>query len=268
MRSLRKQVADLERRILILEQAAKVSQDPETKPYGENDKKWVRVSQDKPSHQNQQPASGQDAVKNVRSKLNEALVGRYLIGGLASLLVFVGAVSLVALFWGQLTPQMKLSMLVSVGVILTAGGLVRINKHNNPITSIILGTGSGLLFISILAANLAFALISSATAYLLAGIWSVSFMVIYGYTKTFFTTLIAYIGSYIAMGMGIYMAKSSADLFVVIIFTLAVILVLLGSAKRWLDIGKQLICTALSWFSISSLIYGGIDSALLFDSEN
>lgn len=289
MRSLRKQVADLERRILILEQAAKASQDAEDKVYAANetyaenqtfdpvnesarykvkDREWVRVSQDKPSHLNQQPASDQDAVKKVRSKLNEALVGRYLIGALASLLVFVGAVSLVALFWGQLTPQIKLGMLVSVGVILTAVGLVRIKKHNNPVTSIILGTGSGLLFISILAANLAFALISSATAYLLAGIWSISFMVIYGYTKTFFTTLIAYIGSYIAMGMGIYMAKSSADLFVIIIFTLAVILVLLGSAKRWLDIGKQLICTALSWFSISSLIYGGIDSALLFDSEN
>lgn len=301
MSSLRKQVADLERRILILEQAAKVSQHAENKPYGENesldriktyaairaseevktsdpvsesvrykvkDKEWVRVPPEKTSHLNQQPVFGQVPDKKVRSKLNEALVGRYLIGALASLLVFVGAVSLVALFWGQLTPQIKLSLLVSVGVILTTVGLIRIKNHNNPITSIILGTGSGLLFISILAANLAFALISSTTAYLLAGIWSVSFMVIYGYTKTFFTTLIAYIGAYIAMGMGIYMAKSTADLFVVIIFTLAVLLVLLASAKRWLDTGKQLVCTALSWVSILSLIYGGINSGLLYDSDN
>ena len=136
-------------------------------------KEWVRVSQENPSHPNRHPVSDQEPVKKVRSKLNEALVGRYLIGALASLLVFVGAVSLVALFWGSLTPLIKLGMLVSVGVILTAAGLVRIKKYNNPITSIILGTGSGLLFISILAANLAFALISSATAYLLAGIWSV-----------------------------------------------------------------------------------------------
>ena len=277
MSSLRKQIADLERRISILENARNLSGDAEAKSYDSANEsvtyktkvnEWARVSQKKPDHLNQNLDSGHESINKAKSKLNEALVGRYIVGALASLLVFVGAVSLVALFWGQLTPQMKLCMLVSVGVILTSVGLLRIRKHNNPITAIILGTGSGLLFISILAANLAFALISSATAYLLAGIWSISFMLIYGFTKTFFTTLIAYIGSYIAMGMGIYMAKSSADLCVVLVFTLAVILVMIGSSKRWLDTGKQLICTALSWFSIISLIYGGINSYTLINLEN
>lgn len=277
MRSLRKQIADLERRISILEQANNQSGDVEctmhdaaneSVSYKTSDHVWERVPQPSQIQMPQEHIPEHDSVKKAKRKLNEALVGRYIIGALASLLVFVGAVSLVALFWKDLTPQMKLGILVTAGSVLTAVGLIRIKKFNNPITSIILGTGSGLLFISILAANLAFALISSTTAYLLAGIWTILFLLIYGYTRTFFTTLIAYIGSYIAMGMGLYMAASSTDLVVVIVFTIAVILVMLGSGKKWLDRGNQLICTALSWVSMISLLYGGIYSAAFFNSGN
>ena len=277
MSSLRKQVAELEKRIAILENAMNVTGDAEADranrdrarasfPYKTKDIQWEREPQKKMAELTPDPVPGDDSVNKGKRKLNEVRVGRYLEGALASLLVFAGAVSLIALFWGDLTPQLKLSLLVSAGVILTAVGLIRIKSHKNAITSIILGTGSGLLFISILAANLAFSLISSTTAYLLAGIWSVAFLVVYGYTRTFFTTLIAYLGSYIAMGMGLFMAKSVTDIFVVIVFTLAVILVMIGSGMKWFDVRKQLLCTGLSWASIGTLIYGSMNLELFVDS--
>lgn len=196
--------------------------------------------------------------KNTNSKIDEAVFGKYIIGALASLLIFVAAISLIALVWDRLSSETKLSLIVLVGFILTSIGFIRVKKHKNPITSIILGTGSGLLFISILAANMAFALITSTTAFLLAGIWALFFIISYKYTQTFFTTVIAYIGSFIAIILGLTLVESSIDYIVVIIFTISIGAAILVTGYKWLNDTKQLICTLLTLINVSCVLIVGL----------
>lgn len=198
--------------------------------------------------------------KQGSSKLNEAAFGKYIIGALASLLVFVAAISLIALVWDTMSGQVKLLLLVLIGLVLTIIGFMRVKKHKNAITAIILGTGSGLLFISILAAHMAFNLISSTSAFMLAGIWALFFILSYKYTQTFFTTIISYIGSFIAMVMGLTLVKGNIDYIVVVVFTVSVGLAMLVSGYKWLKPTKQLIATLLTLVSIMSiLVYGSVD---------
>ena len=157
----------------------------------------------------------------------EALVGKYIIGGMASLLIFIGAISFIGLVWNQMTPLVKLSILNTIALILTGVGFKTIRTRKNAVSSIILGTGAGLLFISILSANLAFHMIGSQISLLLAGLWAVFFILTSRYTRQFFTVIIAYIGSYIALFLGLILMQSNLDLLVLILFALCISAVML-----------------------------------------
>ncbi|MBC7959613.1 MAG: DUF2339 domain-containing protein, partial [Vallitaleaceae bacterium] len=210
----------------------------------------------KPIETNEQQAINPKPNK-AANKIDEAVIGKYIIGALASLLVFVAAISLIALVWDQMSPEGKLSLLVFIGLALTTLGYIRVKKHKNPITSILLGTGSGLLFISILAANMAFDLISSTAAFLLAGVWVLFFIVSYKYTQTFFTTIIAYIGSFVAILLGLSLVSGNADFLIVLLFAIVMGLALIWTAQRWLSSGKQLLCTVLTFINIICILFFG-----------
>ncbi|RCX13872.1 putative membrane protein DUF2157 [Anaerobacterium chartisolvens] len=167
-----------------------------------------------PQREKERGAEGQDS----RGKDKEALVGKYLIGALAALLIFIGAISFIGLIWNTITPLIKLLIISLAGIILTAVGFWLIRTKKNAITSIILGTGAGLVFIAILSANLAFHLIGNNVSILLAGIWAVFFILSSRYTNMFFTTVIAYIGSYIALLLGLGLMQGDMELLVMIIF--------------------------------------------------
>lgn len=148
----------------------------------------------------------------------EAFIGKYFIGVLAALLIFIGAASFVGLIWYRMTPEIKLAVLVLSGIGLSALGFWLIRTKKNPITSIILGTGAGLIFISILSANLAFHMIGSYMTVLFATIWAVVFVLSSRYTNLFFTTVIAHIGSYITLIFGLVHMERNTDLGVLILF--------------------------------------------------
>ena len=192
--------------------------------------------------------------ENTKYELKEALVGKYVVGVLASLLVFIGAISLVVLLWDTITPAFKLTMLVLVSVAMTSIGYIRIMKKRDHINSIILGTGAGLLFISILSSHMYFGYISSNVAFLLAGLWSVLFILAYKYTQTYFTTIIAYIGSYIATILGLSLVNGSIELNVIIAFVTSIALALLISGHKWLSRKQQLINSILSLTSYMTVI--------------
>lgn len=156
-------------------------------------------------------------VNNKKDK--EALIGKYIIGVLAAVLIFVGAISFIGLVWNRMTPGIKISLLAVSGIVLSAFGFWFLRTRRNPITSIILGTGAGLLFITILSANLAFHMIGNNLSIILAGFWAVLFMISTRYTKLFFTSVIAYIGSYITLILGLLLIKGDRDLLLLILFT-------------------------------------------------
>ena len=193
--------------------------------------------------------------KESKYKLKEALVGKYVVGALASLLVFIGAISLVVLLWDAITPQIKLTLLVLTSIVITGIGYMRILKEKNHINSIILGTGAGLLFISIISSYMYFRYISSNVAFMLSGLWALLFIFSYKYTKTYFTTVIAYTGSYIATVLGLSLVMVNMQLNIIIVFVTSVAVALLVSGYKWLNKKQQLINMLLSITSYTTVMF-------------
>lgn len=282
MGSLEERIVALEKRINILEMMVGIPFEVETQQINKAQQKSpdpvsVIIHQDQ---QDQQPSStqpiqidtlskvqyigaqpqqqGHAKPKQASSKLNEAAFGKYIVGALASILVFVAAISLIALVWDTMSSEAKLSLIILSGIVLTVVGFARVKNHKNPITSILLGTGSGLLFISILAANMAFDLISSNAAFVLAGLWALFFILSYKFTQTFFTTIIAYIGSFIATLLGLTLIRGNSDFIVIVVFTVCIGIAMLVSGYRWLEDSKQFMCTLLILVSMLSILIWGI----------
>lgn len=191
-------------------------------------------------------------------KSGEAVIGKYIIGVLASILIFIAAVSLVGLIWTFLTPAMKCGIITVSGLVLTVLGAFLTKKYKNPVTAIILGTGEGLIFISILSANMFFNFIGSITSIVLVCIWSVLFMLSYKFTKMFFTTVIAYIGSFIALLMGLGLVYSGLEFVVLSLFVTGIVAVLLITSNKWLNNKKQIVSILLSLLIYTVLIIGGL----------
>jgi|GEM_PF-826593 Predicted membrane protein len=204
---------------------------------------------------------------NNQAKIKEALVGKYIIGALASLLIFVGVISFVGLVWNYLSDEMKLLLITSVAIILTAIGFWRIMIKINPISSIILGTGSGLLFISILAACMSFRFIDNNTAILLTCIWAVFFILSTRYTKVFFSSIIAYIGSYIALLLGLSLLHNDVDLFVMTLFTAVISFALIFNSHCTNKKSELITSYLLTYLSYSTILVrviidGGVNGQL------
>lgn len=195
-------------------------------------------------------------VKEGKDK--EALVGKYIIGALASVLVFIGAISFIALVWNKMTPETKLLLISLTGSVLSALGFWLIRTKKNPITSIILGTGAGLLFISILSANLVFHMIGNNTSLFLAGLWAVLFIISSWYTNLFFTTIIAYIGSYITLILGLVNMKDDKELLVLILFAgiISSVTIYTSFKKNKVALITSIILSLLSFSSILVLCFG------------
>ncbi len=264
--NLEERVELLEKRIEILEAMAASPRVEKTQsgfsPTVQNIQVPPEMNSMKPAPQVVRPK--QIEKKPVTKKFNEALFGKYIVGALASFLVFIAAISLVALVWDRMSSGGKLALLAAAGLLLTEIGLLRIKKHRNPISAIILGTGSGLLFISILAANMAFELISSRTAFLLAGIWALAFIFLYRYTKMFFTTVIAYTGSFIAVMLGLSLIKNQMDFIVVASFVACIGLAMIITGRMWLDESKQLAGALLTYVNATVIfLYGCFDNQML-----
>lgn len=205
-----------------------------------------RREEGRPSVSRQAPAE-----KSGR-KDNEALIGKYIIGVLAAVLIFVAAVSFVGLIWNRITPEIKLLLLSSAGVILSALGFWKIRTKKNPITSLILGTGAGLLFIDILSANLVFHKIGNNMSIVLAGAWALVFVLSSRYTNLFFTTIIAYIGSYITLILGLLLMESTAQLCMLFLFVSAISGAMIYSAlkKRKAELLTVILLVFLSYSTI------------------
>ncbi len=146
-----------------------------------------------------QPALMSDTppMKAKAKKDGESLIGKYLVGILASVLVFIGAASFIAIVWNLISPEMKVGIVCVLGIILTGIGVWMSVKKSTPISSIILGTGSGLVYIGIFSAGIVLKMLDYRLVMFLSLLWLLALLVSYRYTQLFFTVIIAYIGSYI-----------------------------------------------------------------------
>ena len=88
-----------------------------------------------------------------------------------------------------------------------------------------------MLFIAILSANMAFYLISNNTAIFLSGAWAIAFIMSSRYRDLFFTKIIAYIGSYITLILGLSLMSSNMELLVLTLFVTAISGVMFRTSK-------------------------------------
>lgn len=193
----------------------------------ENEQNEILPPQDSPTRYEKFFQRRKSSERSVVQKDRESIVGKYIIGALAALLVFIGAASFVAIVWHRISDEMKLLIIGGAGLTLSAVGLQRSVKNPSSVASVLLGTGAGLVYIAILAANLAFHLIDHEISTLLCTLWTAFLMFSYKYTKLFFTVLIAYIGSYINLITELQYASSTADYLLVLSFITSVSVVMI-----------------------------------------
>ncbi len=257
MKSPEERITELEQRVAYLEDIIKSSAKTEvSKP---EIQKTILVQNEAISKgpvvliQNQQGEEKKQAGnQGNEGKDKEALVGKYIVGALAAVLIFVGAISFISLVWNRMTPEIKISIISLAGIILSVSGFWLIRTRKNPITSIILGTGAGLLFIAILSANLVFHMIGNNMSIFLAGIWAVFFIISSRYTNLFFTTIIAYIGGYITLILGLVLLQGDAELLMLLLFAsgISVVMIYITLKKNKREVITGIILSFLSYATI------------------
>lgn len=182
-----------------------------------------------------------------RKNWNEAIVGKYLIGGIASLLVFIAAISLIALFWESMSNSLKFGLILLSGLGLLSVGYIRLDKYKNAVSSILIGTGAGLVFIALGAGNIVFHTIGDEITVILLSIWAMGLILSFKYSKLFFTTVTAYIGVIIAIIFMISRINTFEELLIILMFALVVTASMLVSAKIWMEKIYQYVTGILSF---------------------
>ena len=176
----------------------------------------------------------------------EAIVGKYLVGIIASLLVFAAAISLVVLLWDTMSDALRFAIILSAGIAILSVGFIRLIRHKTAITSILIGTGAGLLFIAIAAGNIAFGMLNELTTIGLVLLWSAGLLISFRFSKLFFTSIIAYAGGLIALIFMLYNSKAPMDAYISLVFMLIILGIFLVSTSLWMDKLKQYIAGIMS----------------------
>lgn len=189
-----------------------------------------------------------------RIRNNESLFGKYLVGALASLLIFIAAASFVAIVWDKISAEVKLGTVIILGFALTALGFQMTRKKPNNISSIIFGTGIGLVYIAAMSANIVFSLISHEMSGLLSVLWTLLVLFSYRYTKLYFTMAVAATGSLVNLVFALDFARGAQDLMLVILYTSAVSAMLLY-VSRTLDKVRNTISIFFAFLSFCLIFW-------------
>ncbi len=256
---LEKKVAQLERELKALRKSDNIALND---PKAELLKPAIEDANLSPKSPKKQPASKSFSVSGVK----EVMIGKYLIGALAALLLFVGAGSFIVMIWDKITPEIKLSAVSIVGVLLTVAGFLRIKKDKGSIASIMLGSGCGVTYISILSARMAFGFIDNNTTILLCTIWALTFIISSLYTDLFFTTIIAYVGSIIALSLGLQLAVSDLDILMLTAFVTTISIVMLFIVRKR-NTMELLVCALLVIVNYGVLHFFAFFSLMSFFGE-
>lgn len=191
-----------------------------------------------------------------KKKLSEDIIGKYLIGGLASILIFIAAISLIGLIWIMLSPGARVSIIGIIGLMLAGLGFYLSNKKNNYISSTILGTGAGLIYISIAFAYFSLGLMNSGITILIILIWAIFLIIMSKIIDMFYTSIIAYIGAYLTIILALRDMEKSFELLFIILFALIIFAAMFVVNKE--DNKKVKLVTILglvSFYTISTYTY-------------
>lgn len=202
------------------------------------------------------------ASLNEKRKDSEAMIGKYLIGTLSAILIFVACASFASLIWDQVSDGVKLGLMLLFSFSASGAGFYMIQKKRSPIAAVTLGIGAGSLFISILSANLAFHMIGNNMSLVLAGAWAIGFILASQRSKLYFLTVIAYVGSFITLIFGLSLMQSGADFMLLSLFAICIAAVMLFTSWKANGFEKRT-NTLLSLGNFTVLLVGGLADATL-----
>lgn len=226
----------------------------ETIPFQEGELGKYEALDKTPVESFSSPKEAQEQPSPKKNKDRESLVGKYFIGALASLLIFIAAASFIAIVWNRISPQIKLAIVSIAGLALSALGFKMTLKKASNISSIIFGTGIGLVYIALASASLIFSLISHEASASLCVLWTIMILFSHRYTKLYFTMVIASIGSFINLCLELAYIESSRDILLVIVYT-GIVMIMLLYMSNSLDKIRNVISIFFAFFNFV-LIFG------------
>lgn len=205
-----------------------------------------------------------------KTKYDETLVGKYIAGALASLLIFIGAASFVAMIWNQISDYIKFGILLGSGLLISAAGYYMFLKSpfeknaNSSIASVVFSTGAGLVYIAILSSSIALGLFSPLISSVMCLIWSLVLMFSYRFTNRFICIAIGYIGAFINLILGANYIQVFADVLFLFFFITSVNLFMLYVTQKKRDKEFQL-CILLAGLLYMGFLY--VTRNIYFDDK-
>ena len=187
-------------------------------------------------------------------------MGKYITGALASLLIFIGAASFVAMVWNQIGDFMKFGILLGSGLLICAAGYYMFLKSpfeknaSSSIASIVFSTGAGLVYIAILSSSITLRLFSPFVSLVMCLIWSLALMFSYRFTDRFICIAIAYIGAFVNLSLGTHSINVFTDVLVLFFFITSVNLFMLYVTQK--KRGREFrVCVFLAGFLYIGFLY-------------
>ena len=132
----------------------------------------------------------------------ETSIGKNLMGILASLLIFIGVASFVALIFNNLTDAMKVILMYLFSFGLFGIGFWRVSKEKNAFSLSLISCGIGTVFISILLSNFYFHIFGDLLMFGLMIIWAFFTLFLSSYFKSSVFLFISYIGFGFSLFLG------------------------------------------------------------------
>ncbi len=111
-------------------------------------------------------------VKNKKANIGmEDRIGKYIMGVLASLLIFMALYIFVSMIYSRLTETMKMVGVYAISTAVLAVGLWVCRRRKSAFTMSVLGCGMGAYYLSFLLTRLYFQRIDDYTLFLLVAVW-------------------------------------------------------------------------------------------------
>lgn len=158
--------------------------------------------------------------QNKASRNLETLLGKYIMGIVASVLIFFGLVLFGVAIYHNFTDTLKMITIYGISALLLTLGFLLNRKKNSPFFMSLIGCGLGAFFTSLILTYSYFHRINYFTLYLLLVLWSVAVLLTAHYYQSQMITVIGQLGVVIASLFGLDATTTSTEYLLITSFIL------------------------------------------------
>lgn len=148
----------------------------------------------------------------------ETLLGKYIMGVVASVLIFLGLILFGVMIYRNFTDTLKMITLYGISTLLLAAGLLLNRRKNSPFFMSLIGCGLGAFYTSFILTYAYFHRINYYTLYLLLILWAVAVLFTAHFYHSQMVTIIGQLGVVIASLFGLCSTNTSLEYLLISIF--------------------------------------------------